>query len=280
MLTKIMSLGETDGPLLFFGGPYSNLQATQAMQQAAARLGIPARHIICTGDLLAYCGEPSETLELIRDWGIHVVKGNCEASLAADAGDCGCGFEAGSACSLLSTDWYDFVRQRVDADQKAWMSRLPERVDLHCNGRTIAVIHGGLDQINRFIFPSTASAVKERELELAATDIVIGGHSGIPGGQRLGQRAWLNSGVIGMPANDGSRDGWYLLLTPAARGLKASWHRLVYDAQAASDIMRQKGLCGGYDKTLLDGLWPSMDILPEGERSGQGRLLALDELML
>ena len=42
-----------DGPALIFGGPYSNLQATAAVLAEAARLGIPAAHIICTGDLIA-----------------------------------------------------------------------------------------------------------------------------------------------------------------------------------------------------------------------------------
>jgi hypothetical protein len=32
----------TDGPLMVFGGPYSNLEATRAVLNEAARLAIPA----------------------------------------------------------------------------------------------------------------------------------------------------------------------------------------------------------------------------------------------
>ena len=40
-----------NGPLLVFGGPYSNLQATRAVLDEAARRGIPAKRVICTGDV-------------------------------------------------------------------------------------------------------------------------------------------------------------------------------------------------------------------------------------
>lgn len=280
MLNGTKHLGEVHGPLLLFGGPYSNLQVTLAIQEVAKKLKVPISNIICTGDILAYCGEPSETLDLIRDWGIHVVKGNCEESLGSDAADCGCGFDAGTTCSLLSADWYRFALQQIDADQKEWMSNLPGRIDLTCCGRSIAVVHGGVDMVNRFIFPSTPEEIKMRELDLTQTNIVIGGHSGIPSGQRFGDRAWLNTGVIGMPANDGTQDGWYLLLRPDPGGLRSSWHRLPYDSQKASNVMQEKGLCGGYHKTLLDGLWPSMDVLPVIERNKQGQNLYLDDMFL
>src|SRR6478735_4290136 len=49
---------QIDGPALVFGGPYGNLQATAAVLAQAERLGIPASRIICTGDLVAYEGDP------------------------------------------------------------------------------------------------------------------------------------------------------------------------------------------------------------------------------
>ena len=280
MLSDTRPLGEKHGPLLLFGGPYSNLQATLAMKAVSEKLEIPISNIICTGDVLAYCGQPCETLDLIRDWGIHVVKGTCEESFGSNAADCGCGFDAGTTCSLLSVDWYRFAQQRIDEKQKEWMLNLPSRIDLNYGGRSIAIVHGGVDLVNRFIFPSTPHAAKIHEVELAQADIVIGGHSGIPFGQSLGQKAWLNTGAIGMPANDGTRDGWYLLLDLEPSAITARWHRLTYDAQRASTVMQDNGLCDGYHKTLLDGFWPSMDILPETERSKQGAHLCPENLAI
>src|SRR5262245_44817533 len=82
-------------PLLVFGGPYSNLRALAALRERADALGIPAAQTICTGDVVAYCAEPQETTAAVREWGCHVVAGNCEEQLAAGAEDCACGFEPG-----------------------------------------------------------------------------------------------------------------------------------------------------------------------------------------
>ncbi|MFT6791450.1 MAG: hypothetical protein ACJA04_000652 [Cellvibrionaceae bacterium] len=54
--------------LLVFGGTYSNLQAVTALKDRAEILGIKPDHIICTGDIVAYCGQPAETVDFIRQW--------------------------------------------------------------------------------------------------------------------------------------------------------------------------------------------------------------------
>ena len=84
-----LNLGILEGPLLLFGGPYSNLQATRALKGHAERLGIPPSHIICTGDAVAYFAKPNETVELLREWGVNVLMGNCEESLGWVSDDCG-----------------------------------------------------------------------------------------------------------------------------------------------------------------------------------------------
>src|SRR5579872_7083665 len=116
---------QIDGPALLFGGPYSNLQATQAVLAAAARRGIPSSRIICTGDLVAYCGEPAATIDLVRHAGIHVVMGNCDEQLAQDAQDCACGFPTGSTCERLSSAWYAYADTQVGSEARAWLATLP-----------------------------------------------------------------------------------------------------------------------------------------------------------
>ena len=149
-----------DEPALVFGGPYSNLQATKAVFAEANRRGIMASHIICTGDLVAYCGSPVQTLDLVRGSGIHVVMGNCDEQLADGAGDCGCGFPAGGSCERLSAAWYAYADGQVDLDQRQWLAKLPRRIDLSIANRTLAIIHGSVSQINQFVFASTPEDVK------------------------------------------------------------------------------------------------------------------------
>lgn len=275
-----LNIGPLTGPVLVFGGPYSNLAATQAMRQRATELEIPPTQIICTGDVIAYCAEPQETIQLIRDWGVSVVQGNCEESLGATAPDCGCGFEEGTACSWLAVEWYQFAKQKIAPDDRAWMQKLPKSIRFELAGRNITVVHGGVHQINRFIFPSTPETVKREELQMAGSDILIGGHSGIPWGQKIGNRAWLNAGAIGLPANDGTLDGWYLVLTPEANEIRCCWQRLNYAAAQSAHNMREVGLQSGYAETLSTGLWPSMDVLPQSEKARQGKPIALVDLLL
>lgn len=269
------------GPVLVFGGPYSNLAATRAMHRVASDHGIPAQNCICTGDVVAYCAHPEETVAHVRAWDIPVIAGNCEESLGDAADDCGCGFEEGSACSTLSVQWYRYADRNISPESRAWMRSLSAHITFRLGRRRFVVVHGSVSRVNRFVFASTPASEKQAELSLADADVVIGGHSGIPFGQRLDDgRAWLNAGVIGLPANDGTPDGWYLLLTPVEDGLTASWHRLRYDASSAAAAMREHGLDNDYAATLLDGLWPSEDVLPDAERLGRGRPLAPEPLPL
>ncbi|GAB4354747.1 MAG: hypothetical protein Kow006_20700 [Gammaproteobacteria bacterium] len=271
---KVETITLEPGPVLLFGGPYSNLAATRAMRERAVRIGISPGNCICTGDIVAYCANPEATVNTIREWGVRVVMGNCEESLGEEAKDCGCGFDEGSTCSVLSAGWYDYANRHISRESRAWMRTLPRHLGFELAGRRFRVIHGGDRQINRFLFASSPPEAKREELEGSASDAVVGGHCGIPFGERIGKRAWLNTGAIGLPANDGTRDGWYLILTPRPGGIRAEWHRLVYDAEAEYAAMHSAGLTGGYAEALLSGLWPSMDVLPEVERRQRGVMLA------
>src|SRR5277367_268628 len=52
------ALVRLDGPLLVFGGSYSNLEATTAILAEARRRAIAPSHILCTGDVVAYGADP------------------------------------------------------------------------------------------------------------------------------------------------------------------------------------------------------------------------------
>jgi len=263
----------SSAPVLVFGGPYSNLAATRAVRARAGELGIPPHHVICTGDVVAYCAEPDETARLVRDWGCRVVQGNCEQQLAACAEDCGCGFEQGTTCDLLSKGWYPYASARVGADLRAWMGALPPSLHFRYAGRTFHVIHGGTRDVSRFVFASARDVLAD-ELAATSAEIVVAGHAGLPFIARVGARTWFNPGVVGMPANDGTPDVWYGLIEASTGELRLSTHRLRYDSQSAAGAMRRAGHANGYARALVTGLWPSLDILPPAEREATGKRIA------
>ncbi|MBX9758565.1 MAG: metallophosphatase family protein [Beijerinckiaceae bacterium] len=273
------SIVEIDGPVLVFGGPYSNLEATQALFAEGARRGFTPDRMICTGDAVAYCADAQATLDLIMQSGAHVVMGNCEEQLAAGEADCGCGFDPGSACDLLSVQWFAHAARNVRGDQRAWMAALPRRIDFAIGGRRLAVIHGGVETIAQYVFASTPASEKLRQIELAGVDGIVGGHCGLPFTQEIDGRLWHNAGAIGMPANDGAPRVWFSTLTPEADGLRIAHHALDYDHARAAAKMRAAGLPEGYARALETGCWPSLDVLPPQERLAEGAPLEACEIL-
>ncbi len=260
------------GPLLVFGGPYSNLEATKALVREARRRTIPPGNIVCTGDLAAYCADPQGVIDLLRRSGIRIVMGNCEESLAAQAAGCGCGFTGDSACAALSDQWYYYADRNIDAESRLWMGSLPRQLDLEINGRRLVVVHGGVTSINRFIFATSDEAIEE-ELATSGCDGVIAGHSGLPFTCESGGRLWHNAGVVGMPANDGTPRVWFSVLVPSDGDILIEHHALDYDHTAAAARMRQCDLPEGYAAALETGLWPSCEVLPPTELPTCGRRL-------
>ncbi|NJO67664.1 MAG: metallophosphoesterase family protein, partial [Rhodospirillales bacterium] len=230
-----------DGPVLVFGGPYSNLEATHAVLAEARQRGIPPRRIVCTGDVVAYCADAAATVDLVAASGIRVVMGNCEESLGFDSDDCGCGFDADTACDALAAMWYRHARQSIGPAHRAWMRGLPRRIDLQIAERRLAVIHGSVSSINRFVFASTPADEKRAEIEASGCDGVIAGHSGLPFTQTIDGRLWHNAGAIGMPANDGTPRGWFSVLSSSGDGLRIDHCPLAYDHETAAAKMRTLG---------------------------------------
>ncbi|MDB5649428.1 MAG: hypothetical protein JWL62_948 [Hyphomicrobiales bacterium] len=262
-----------DQPLLVFGGPYSNLQAMQALLAQAHGLGVSPARMICTGDVVAYGADGGACVDLLRDSGVHVVAGNCEIALGENADDCGCGFAPGSTCDLDSRRWFAHGRATLSSAQRAWMRERPHRLDVEINGLRLAVIHGSLSDVSRFVFASTPARVKALDLNESGVDGIVAGHCGLPFTHLMGARMWHNAGTIGMPANDGTPRVWFSLLTPGKtpRSLIVEHMPLDYDHAGAAAAMRAVALPESYAKALGTGLWPSCDVLPLSEvrRSGE-----------
>jgi len=250
-------LGTIDGAVTLFGGPYSNLQALEALA------GVVQGEAICTGDLVAYCADPMASVARVRAMGAAVVAGNCERQLAAGALDCGCGFDTGSTCDLLSGPWYAHARAELTPDVRDWMASLPDVISFRHAGARYAVIHGGMTDISRFLWPTSpevdfATEIGAIEAAIGAVDAVIAGHCGLAFERRIGAHWWINAGAIGMPPNDGDVRGAYAIL---AQG-QLTFHRLRYDHTRAAAAMRAAKLTQGYERALETGYWPSEDVLP------------------
>jgi hypothetical protein len=162
------------------------------------------------------------------------------------------------------------------------MASLPRRINLEIGGCRLAVIHGGVDIINRFIFSSTASAIKLEEIRKTGADGIMAGHCGLPFTQAINGQLWHNAGAIGMPSNDGTPRGWFSVLSVKADGIVIEHCPLDYDYATAAAKIRGARLPEEYAASLETGLWPTCDVLPlkrdsrprSGSRTRQDVLVA------
>jgi predicted phosphodiesterase len=241
--------------------------------------GFTPDRILCTGDVAAYCADPQACADLLREAGVHVVKGNCEEAFGSRADDCGCGFDEGSTCDQLSARWFAYAEEQLDDTACAWMASRPDAITFTMAGRRFRAVHASATSNNQFVFASTPESEKRRQLDIAEADAILCGHSGLPFTQRIGDCVWHNAGVIGMPANDGTPRTWFSVLTPGADGIRFSHQALRYDHHTAARRMANRGLPAEYSSCLVSGLWDNCDILPEAETLAQGMPIVPSSLL-
>ncbi|MGB5820694.1 MAG: metallophosphoesterase family protein [Saonia sp.] len=267
---NIAHIAPVSGKLLLFGGIYSNLHALQRLIAIAKENKIKPENCICTGDIVGYCALPEETVQRFKSWGARSIAGNVEVQLGKDAEDCGCDFTQGSRCDGFSKLWYPFAKEQLSLDSLGWMRQLPHHISFGFAGKRITVVHGSYHHTSEFIFKSTPESLKRKNFETTQSDIIVAGHSGLPFHQKIGERLWLNPGVIGMPANDGTARTWYMILEEIDGKIVYTHRYLEYDHHTAHQLMLDRRLPSAYADTLLSGIWDNMEILPETEKRLQG----------
>lgn len=266
----VKSLGDIQGPILVFGGVYSNLQALEALFQEAQKRNIPASNVICTGDIVAYCAQPSECISFIKQWGIHSIAGNVEINLYQEDDDCGCNFSEGSRCDIFSRQWFPFLKDQINDKEIEWLQSLPHFLEFSYSEKNFFVLHGSYDNTSEFIFKSSPWEIKKRIFQAVKADVILSGHCGLPFYQQKDQKLWLNAGVIGMPANDGTPRVWFAILNDEGRDFSFEILPLNYDYHKAAKFIEDKPLPQTYKDTLKSGIWDNCEILPIEEADLQG----------
>ena len=82
--------------------------------------------------------------------------------------------------------------------------------------------------------------------------------------QLSGGRLFVNVGVLGRPANDGTQRVWYTLLDA---DLEVEFVPVAYDHEALAEEMREEGLPDEFIDTIRSGWWTTcLEVLPAKER--------------
>ena len=265
-----VNLGSLSRKVLLFGGVYSNLQALEKLKHIAEALHIEPENCICTGDIVGYCAQPEEVVQLFKIWGAQSILGNVEIQLRDGAQDCGCDFRKGSRCDSFSQMWFPFAQRKLTQSSLDFIATLPNHIDFRFAGKDITVVHGDYFNVSEFVYKSTDWQIKKANFEATGADVIVAGHCGLPFNQEKEGKIWLNPGVIGMPANDGSPQVWYAVLEEQDASFQFTHHRMEYNYKLASEKMQTDFLPQEYARTLVTGIWDNTEILPPYESGLQG----------
>ncbi len=250
-----------------FGGVYSNHRALARAVEDAWDRGAEA--LFCLGDLGAFGPNPDRVPPILREHGVQVVRGNYDDSIARGLDDCQCGYTdpRDNHYARLS---YRYTFENTSEANRAWFGTFPEALRFRLGDLRVLACHGSPRRINEFLWESTTPTHFLRKLtDDHGCDLLLGTHTGIHWMRRLGaDRAYVNVGALGRPANDGRTEVWYALLEARGRELDVEFVPVAYDHEALADEMRDEGLPDEFIETIRTGWWTTcLEILPGKERA-------------
>ncbi len=254
-----------------FGGIYSNHRALQAAIEDARDRG--AQAILCLGDLGAFGPSPDRTVEILRNEGIPVVRGNYDDSIARGLEDCQCGY-TDPRDNHYARISYEYTLANTSPRHREWMTGFPYRIRFRLGELDVLAFHGSPRRMNEFLWETTTpSHFLEGMATQEGADVLLGTHTGIHWSRALdGGRWYVNAGALGRPANDGRQEVWYTMLEvdPAGdgRSLSADFIPVSYPVDLLADEMRDEGLPEEFIETIRTGWWTTcLEVLPGKERA-------------
>jgi diadenosine tetraphosphatase ApaH/serine/threonine PP2A family protein phosphatase len=253
--------------LAFFGGVYNNYLALEAAISDARTRGVDAMY--CLGDLGAFGPYPDRVFPLLAENHITTIQGNYDHSIGNQLDDCQCGY-TDPRDNFFAQISYDYTLANTSPDNRHWLAQLPQQLRFDFAGLRVLLCHGSPRKTNEFLWESTTPTHFLNKLaDDCDADVILATHTGIHWQRELsGGRRFINVGVLGRPANDGSTNVWYTLLshTPAT-GLKVEFIPIEYDHRRLGAEMLSEGLPAEFQQTVLTGWWTTcLEVLPTKER--------------
>src|SRR5437868_6940245 len=155
------------------------------------------------GDLVGYAPWPNEVVARLRADGIPGVAGNYDSTVATDYKHCGCRYEDPRQEELLHLS-YEWTREHVSGETKAFLGGLPFRIDLrplggHIAGPTVVLLHGNQVLNTVYLYkerPDTFLEKMSSAVSARAGDVVCSGHTHKPWHRAAGGIHFVNTGSV------------------------------------------------------------------------------------
>ena len=235
------------------GDVHSNLSALLEALAEFERRSVDV--IVSVGDVVGYGAAPAETIRILREHGVLVVKGNHDAACVGDEDD--------RYFNRYAREAVRWTRSTLGQDDLDWLRSLPLTLELeHCH-----VAHGTLDSPEAYEYTLGVQNARP-SIDQMAKPVCFVGHSHIPvtvlqpaeSPDRIAvapdpfldltesYRAIVNVGSVGQPRDEDPR------LAVGVFDVEAATIEIVrreYDIDREATRIRQAGL----PNVLADRLW-------------------------
>lgn len=223
-----------------FGDIHANLEAFEAVLEDAENEGCTDR--VCVGDIVGYASDPNRCLEIVREMGCPVVKGNHDEEAILDTSLDG--------LNPLARHAMEWTRDQLNDEEREFLRNLK----LVRQVRDFTIVHATLDT------PGSWTYVTNKFDAMASfsyqfTQLCFYGHTHTPriyakGDSvepledtsvrlEMGRKYFINVGSTGQP-RDGDWRASYAIYD--VENQEVSIRRLEYDIQKAQDKIIEAGL--------------------------------------
>jgi putative phosphoesterase len=209
---------------------HSNAPALRAVLSAAKRQKIELLAI--AGDFVGYYYWPAQSLELLKEWSKHCVRGNHEDELGdaiSSPGDhrvAGLGHQASLQASV----------SQLTSEQFSWLRNLPPVVRFSVDGTKFTLAHGTPQSVDEYVYPDASDELFD-QVFAEDSDVIVLGHTHYQMVRAAGERMIINPGSVGQPRDRKPGAAWAVFDTQTR---SYELRREAYDiAAVAHEAMRR-----------------------------------------
>lgn len=215
---------------------HGNIEALRAVAAAEPEVD----QVICLGDIVDYGPHPDETVAWVRARASATVRGNHDHAVAF-------GVDCGSAPPFrrLAIETRLKTGPMVDAEALAFLRALPARRTVAVDGRCCELLHAApRDPLFQYLPGSRVAEWKEAAADIDA-ELILVGHTHLPGIVELGGKRVVNPGSVGLPHGADPR-ACYAVIEDGEPMLK----RVSYDVEQTVADMKACGLAEDVVRSL------------------------------
>jgi putative phosphoesterase len=206
-------------------GLLSDVHANRVALEAVLKAMPPVERVVCAGDVIGYNPHPGECVSLVRERGWPTVQGNHDRVVRTPER---------YRHNEMARAGLAHARDHLSGEELDWLAGLPES-RLLFDGR-LRVVHSHPTETDRYVrpgaFPSLAPHLGEEE-------VLVLGHTHLPGNERVEDTLVVNPGSVGQPRDRDPRAAFAVLDLEAGT---VEHHRVEYDIDRVQDDIVAAGL--------------------------------------